>query len=1079
MIAFGTAMMGRAHDESYVQCLTSRTALAPGAVAARRQESKLSFGELNARANRLAHYLESLGIGPEILVGICLERSLQNLVAMLAVWKARGAFLQLPPDYPQQRLNYMMSDAGAKVLITQERFLTRFSHPEASVLCLDNPETRERLEQSSAEEPMLASAGEDLAYVIYTSGSTGRPKGVEILQRSVINHSVSIASAYGLSPQDRVLQFASPGFDVSLEEIFPTWLMGGQVIVRPEDCLASLPRFLRFVSDESISVLNLPTAFWHDLVEQLTEYPLPLSVRLVVIGGERASSKAFGKWKQVVPRAVQLINSYGPTECTITSTCFVADLGQETLPIGRPIANTCAVVLDPEGQPVEPGKVGELYLAGKGVARGYRGRPELTAQSFVANPLPSEVSAERLYKTGDLVRCREDQNLEFVGRVDEQLKIRGFRIEPGEIEAAMLECPGIKGAVVTAREHSTERNRLVAYYVTRAVGAGVDKIRAFLATRLPVYMIPSVFVRLEALPLAHSGKVDRHALPDPSEVHGEEQRAMEAPQSETEMKLADIWRQVLRIKSVGVQDDFFALGGDSLLAMQIFTRVRDRFGIEPSWVQFFETPTIAGLALALRRDSQTQTHSKNLRPAAIARNRPLPASFVQETLWFLQQLSPESDAYNLGLGFRFKGELDSFALTGALNELCRRHEIFRTGLQYQDGALVQTIAPSVNLGCESFDLSLLSSTRRESELRRHLNAEIQLAFDLAKPPLLRAKIFRLNESESVLSLVMHHAISDGWSLSLMAEELALVYETLATQRALPQFVPPSLQYADFAYWQRQVFRGEVVERELEYWGDKLKGAPPTISFPDAGSRARVRGKTANRSSLDVPARLAAAAQGLAQAHRATPFIVLLTALALALQRVTGQSDLVIGTVVAGRTDQEFENVPGCFMNFVPLRIRLAEAAAPQQALNVVRRVIVDSQAHQECPFEKLVAGLCPKRDGDSNPLFNVALLWHNYPKRKVSWGAQLSGHSFLLPQHTALLDLRFEAEPAGDKWSLNCEYNESLFRERQITGLLAEISRSLKDLVRPSAGCLQAREPVPAIKAWFHRLRRGSRDAAA
>lgn len=1056
---------------NYLQCFSARVAQAPAALAASSAVGELSYFDLNARANRLAHYLLTLDVGPEVLVGVCLNRSLELLTAILSVWKSGGAYVPLSPDYPRDRLAYMLSDAQAKVLITERRFLSHFSEPNLMTVTLDNPPFQQGLRPFSTHDPVPQLTPENLAYVIYTSGSTGRPKGVEIPHGALLNHNTAIASVYQLHSEDRVLQFAPISFDVSLEEIFPTWLAGGAVVLRDDDAIASISRFQKFINKQKISVLNLPTAFWHELMSGSDKNPFPATVRLVVIGGDRASPEAYKKWKQIVPPSVTLINAYGPTEATVTSTCWIADRSEETLPIGRPIANTSALLLDDTRRVIaQPGQLGELYLGGAGLARGYRGLPEMTAERFITYAGGSNGNSDRLYRTGDLVRWRADGNLDFVGRADEQVKIRGFRIEPGEVERALLDCPEVMDVAVLAREDGAGRKRLVAYYAPRPERkVSSDQIRRFLESKLPAYMIPSAFVALKALPLSPTGKIDRCALPLQVDVGEVSSYAM--LRTSIEEQLASIWRDVLSVKQVGVEDDFFALGGDSLLVMQIFSRVRELLHTELSWTKFFEEPTIAAVARTVEADAQESQARATDSLIPVPRERRLTVSFVQERLWFLQQLQPETDAYNMAFALKLLGHLDTVALETALNLIVRRHEVMRTRLPCDAGELRQEIAPELQVQLEITDFSHMPQRLRKFELYRKLKCAIRKPFDLGRLPLLRANLFRVQGKEHILLMVIHHAISDGWSLRILSEELAEVYRAIAAGQPSPHLPALPLAYADYAAWQRAAFREHGFERDLEYWKQKLSGAPDRIVFPTSQFRIPQPQDAAARACTKVPKRLIHAIERFAQELRATPFIVLVTALALALRDITGQKDLVIGTVVAGRTRQEFEQVLGCFMNFLPLRIQLGQDTPNADVLREVRLTVIESQAHQECPFEKIVTALNPKREQNRNPLYNVALLWHNYPSRHNDWG-DLKAESIPLFQQTALLDLRFEAEPSGSEWSIACEYKTALFKEEDIDDLLAHLVHNLKSLASDRKyNRTKPRSALTLFKTWLRRLR--------
>jgi amino acid adenylation domain-containing protein len=589
VVEFNRTQREPATDMSLVELVEHQARERPDATALTFRNHSLTYRQLNARANQLAHHLCALGIGVESKVIICMERKLEPLVAMLAVLKTGGAFVPIDPSDPDERLRTIVSDAGAQVIVSEEKMRGRFG-PDIPLLCLDNLALPEQ-----EENPESAADSDSLAYVVYTSGSTGRPKGVEVTRAALLNHNLSVGATYELRPGDRVLQCASLSFDVCLEEIWPTWVHGAAVVMSSTELHEDVRSFLRFVEREQLTVLNLPTALWHAMVEELPRESIPSCVRLVVIGGERASSKHVRIWNEHVDESVQLMNAYGPTEATITSTvCVGSGAATSELPIGRPIANTQAFILDELGQPVPIGVAGELYIGGAGVARGYLNRPDLTAERFVASPVTEWPG--RLYRTGDLARFLPDGNIEFIGRADHQVKIRGFRIELEEVECHLRQHACVRNAAVLSFNMDGDA-RLAAYIEAADGSVTADELRAFLHMRLPHYMMPCAFVMLEKLPLQSNGKVNRRALPPPHTAAADAVRTGVAPpQDVVQRALAEIWCSLLGVPAVGIRDNFFKIGGHSLLAMRLVSRIRDAFQIDVQMKSIFETPTIEQLA---------------------------------------------------------------------------------------------------------------------------------------------------------------------------------------------------------------------------------------------------------------------------------------------------------------------------------------------------------------------------------------------------------------------------------------------------------------------------------------------------
>ncbi len=629
--------------KTYPELFEAQVNRTPDAPALCFQGTRWTYAELNRRANQLAHHLQRLGVGPDVLVALALQRSPEFPVAVLGTLKAGGAYLPLDLSNPPYRLAQVLADARPAVVLTQRRFAASLP-AGGSVHCVDGPEWISQVaRQPSGAGPASAADSGHLAYVIYTSGSTGKPKGVQITHRSLLNHNGAVARAFGLRPSDRVLQFSALCFDISVEELFPTWLQGGCVVLRTDAALDSMETFFEFVRTEQITVLDLPTAFWHTLVDRLKVQSFPPLVRLVAIGGEKASLECWQAWKQCVGDSVQLINTYGPTETTVTATWFAPDPRRDdTLPIGRPMANTQVYVLDPHGQPVPIGVAGELHIGGAGLARGYHHQPELTAEKFIPNPF-SGAPGSRLYRTGDLARYRPDGNLEFVGRIDQQIKLRGFRIELEEIESVLRQHPQVQDAVVTAREGPSRDQELVAYYVSREPAAPApEELRRFLKDKLPDYMAPSVFVALDRLPLTTSGKTDRKALPLPQSQPKPADLVL--PRTPTEAALAEIWREVLGLEQISVEDNFFQLGGHSLLATQVISRLRNLGYGEASLRALFESPTIAGLSRQL--DVLGKSHAGKASPSLMFRARTRACGPTATTLQLLGWI----ELHLMGLG---------------------------------------------------------------------------------------------------------------------------------------------------------------------------------------------------------------------------------------------------------------------------------------------------------------------------------------------------------------------------------------------------------------------------------------------
>ncbi|HFQ93464.1 MAG TPA: amino acid adenylation domain-containing protein, partial [Anaerolineae bacterium] len=831
--------------------IAAKAAQTPDAIALVHDGEQWSYRRLNQRANQLAHHLLRRGVQPDDLVGVMADRSPQMIVALLGILKAGAAYLPLDPDYPAERLAYMLADAQPKLVLQTA---------DHSTLTTDYPTINlshwEEISQEADNEPETAVTPDNLAYVIYTSGSTGQPKGVMIPHRGLLNHNLAVIDLFELTATDRVWQFATINFDTAVEEIFPTLISGATLVLRGAD-IPPVADLCPIIAEQQLTILDLPTAYWHAWAHDLAQSgaALPGCLRLVVVGGEKVETEGLRLWQEVVgDTAVTWLNTYGPTETTVIATAYKAN-GRvtATVPIGRPIANTQTWVLDPHGQPVPVSVPGELHIGGSNLARGYLNRPDLTAEKFVqfsvfsgqfsvSNPLNTEnCTLKTAYRTGDLVRYLPDGNLEFLGRVDRQVKIRGFRVELGEIEAVLNRHPRVREGVVIVWEdgNGLGPKQLVAYFTAAAEPAPTtSELRRFLGETLPEYMIPAAFIPLEQMPLTPSGKIDRRALPEPDNLRPDLAAAYVPPRTPTEEQLANIWQELLRVEQVGVYDNFFELGGHSLLATQLISRLRHLFPTNLSLRALFEAPTIAGLAeqITLAQQSANGRTIPPIQPAPPDTERPL--SFAQQRMWFLHQLDPDSPEYNIPDVVRLRGRLDLPALEESVNAIIRRHETLRTVFLTVDGQPQLSVADDLTITNPVIDLRHLPPAEREAEAMRRAEAEAVRPFDLTTPPLLRLTLLQLDEEEYLALLTMHHIIADGWSMGVFIQELAAGY-TAVTQNQPLTLPDLPIQYSDFAWWQRNWLQGDPLEEQLDYWREKLAGAPPLLELPTDHPRPAV------------------------------------------------------------------------------------------------------------------------------------------------------------------------------------------------------------------------------------------------
>ncbi|WNG57626.1 amino acid adenylation domain-containing protein [Archangium gephyra] len=1020
----------------------------PDALAVMEGSRTVTYRELDARAAQLARQLRASGVGLETRVGVCVERSVEMVVALLGVLKAGGAYVPLDAEYPVERLRFMLEDSGARVVVSRAALREKLGEAAGRVW-LDVDEASRPV--AGAVELKVEVPAEAAAYVLYTSGSTGQPKGVVVQHCSLVNFTRAAWSAFPVEPGDRVLQFASVSWDTSAEEIYSCLTRGGTLVLRTPEMLDVPEAFLARCEAAGVTQLNLPTAFWHEVVASLEgeQGKLPAGLKWVVIGGERAVPERVAQWRRRVGNTVPLLNTYGLTEVTAVATAVELttsapeEAGREVA-IGGPLKNVRVYVLDGEMEPVPEGVVGELYVGGEGLARGYLGKPELTGERFVPSPFGN---GERLYRTGDRARWRKDGRLEYLGRGDEQVKVRGHRIELGEVEAGLLGHPGVREALVVVREDVPGDKRLVAYVVARP-GQALEsaEVRASLARKMPAYLVPQAVVVLAQLPLLPNGKVDRKALPAPEQAGSTRPEEYVAPRTETERKLAGLWAEVLRREKVGLHDNFFEAGGHSLLAMQLVARVRDAFRVELPLRNVFEAPTVQVMAERLSRMVATAGSAKAPLLKRGLRERALPLSFAQQRLWFLEQLAPGNTSYNLWVPVRVTGMLDVRALERSFEELVRRHEALRTTFRQEGATAVQVISPEVRSTLEWVDLQAVPEAERQAAARREAEEAALRPFDLGRCPLLRATLMKLGEQEHVLVLVMHHIVSDGWSLDVLVREVAALYEAFSQGKPSPLAELP-VQYADYAVWQQEWLRGEVLKSQLGYWRKQLEGAPPALELPTDKPRPAVQTSRGESRHVKWPKELWREVEGFGRSEGATPFMVLLAAFQTVLSRYSGQDDVSVGSPIAGRTHAQTEGLIGFFVNTLVLRTKLSREQSFRELLKQVREVTLGAYAHQDVPFEKLVEELRPGRDMSRGPLFQVTLTLQNTPMTEVRLrGITLKGVE--ADEKTSKFDLSLLVTELPDGVAVTVNYNSDLFEPATMERLLRHLRVLLEGAVR-------------------------------
>ena len=1019
----------------------------PQAIALVAGEDRLSYGELNGRANRLAHLLIDHGIGPDRIVPVCIDRGVDLIVALVAILKAGGAYLPLDPAWPDQRLGHLISEAGCSLLVT-DRILSSSITAQLQILNLSTEAIRAGLHDQPATNPCRPSQPDQLAYLLFTSGSTGTPKGVLIEHRSILrllqlDPNVSFGSA------DTFLQLAPASFDAATFEIWGALLNGATLVIAPPQP-PSLAELARLIRQQGITTLWLTAGLFHAMVDE--ELAALAGVRRLLAGGDVLSPSRVQKLLDAFPSGHTLINGYGPTENTTFTCCHAmaagSTLATASVPIGRPIAHTEVHVLDPAGQPCPIGVPGELHIGGAGLARGYLNRPDLTAERFIPHPFCPDPKA-RLYRSGDLVSWNPDGTLAFHGRLDQQIKLHGFRIEPGEIEAALTAHPAIAQAVVLLRLDRTGDPQLVTYWTAAHPSGETDanalcaaELRSFLAERVPEYMLPAAFVQLDFFPLTANGKLDRQALPAPS--FAIEPQAISPPRHRLESQLHAIWSEVLGHGAFGIHDNFFSIGGHSLAAARVIARSEHQLGVGLTTFTFFQAPTIAEIAQRLESGIGADVPDGATIPSLPSRALWGPdqtgcfkASFSQQRLWFLDQLDRSVSAYNLPSLWHLQGDLDLSSLQAALDRLLERHAALRTSFTLKDGELLQSVH-----GPQPVELHQHAPGEQASsaEIEALLEGEIHRPFDLSRPPLIRALLIRRSPDDQLLLLTLHHIVADAWSESILDRELGGLYN--AARRGLPAALPPlPLQVADFAAWQRQRLDGQRRTELLAYWLPQLQDLP-LLDLPTDQPRPAAFTYKGDTVHFVLEPTLSGAFESLCRQEGATLQMGLLALVAVLLHRYSRQEDVAIGVPTWGRNHPDLEPLIGFFINTLVIRSDLSGSPSFLELLARLRTSSLEAYDHQELPFEQLVEALQPERDRSRNPLVQVMVQLLDLPPRSLDLDG-LEADVLPPPQLRVRMDLELYFRRTREGLGGSLCYSTDLFTAERIERLAGHLRMAL------------------------------------
>ncbi|QTB40563.1 non-ribosomal peptide synthetase [Burkholderia pseudomallei] len=1008
----------------------AQAARTPEAIAVACGAHALSYAALNRRANRLAHYLRAHGAGPERVVALALERSVDMMVGLLGILKSGSAYLPLDPAYPAERLAYIVDDARPALLLTEAALRDDWRDAGVPVVLLDadGPAIDACPDHNPDDAGRDARTLSSLAYVIYTSGSTGRPKGVMIEHRNLANLLGAMGEQPGIGAHDVLLAVTSLSFDIAALELFLPLLHGARAVIAARDDAADPARLAHLIESSGASLMQATPSTWR----MLAQHGWPRSARpLTLLCGGEALPPALAE--RLLAHVPAIWNLYGPTETTVWST--VRRVTTPVVDIGGPIANTQVYVLDERLRPAPIGVAGELYIGGAGVARGYLNRPELTRERFVDDPFRR---GGRLYRTGDLARRRADGNLEYLGRNDFQVKIRGFRIELGEIEAQLAKAHGVQGVALAARDTPTADKRLVAYYVGDASAAA---LREHAAARLPAYMVPAAYVRLAAWPLTPNGKLDRAALPAPDD-EAYARAEYEAPRGEHECKLAAIWRAVLQVERIGRHDDFFELGGHSLLAVRAVTAMRDAFGSDTSLRDLFARPVLKDLA----EHASTAARARDAAIPKAARGEPAPMSFAQQRLWFLARMGGLGDAYHMPIAVRLRGALDVDALQRALSRIVSRHDALRTTFALEGEQPVQRVHADDGAGLRLRIDDLRGCADAGARRARILAGQASEPFDLARGPLVRGALVREADDVHTLCVTIHHIVSDGWSIDVFCRELSELYRAFAGGR--PDPLPPlPVQYADYAAWQQRGIGGAALRAQAEYWRDALAGAPTLLELPTDRPRPPQPDYAGATVGLALDAPLTAGLRALARRHGATLFMTVFAAWSVLLSRLSRQTDVVIGTPSANRGHAQIEGLIGFFVNTIALRVDLDGAPTVAELLARVKARTLAAQQHQDIPFEHVVERVQPARSLSHSPVFQAMFAWQHASRGEMRLEGLRAEPLDDAARTIAKFDLTLSLRESGDAIDGGLEYASALFERATIERFAGYLRRLLEGMV--------------------------------
>jgi amino acid adenylation domain-containing protein/FkbM family methyltransferase len=1037
-------------------------------------ERRMRYRELEERSNNLANFLIASGASKGSLVAILAEDRAEVMTAIIATLKARCVFVPLDPNLPEIRLATMMAEAPVAWFITESKLVPRIPLTSgARVICVDSgnvPDVgrsdlrllKEYAGYRNIERPRLASHPDDMCYVYFTSGSTGRPKGIAGRLKAIDHFVKWEIETFGIREGTRVSQLTSPSFDAYLRDIFVPLCAGGTVCgLNGAWTSLDVKSLTDWINRQGINLLHCVPSLFRSILSFGLKPDHFSSLRLVLLAGEPVSPSDVRKWTEVFGDRIQLVNMYGPSETTMTKLFYrinPSDANRRSIPIGKPMLGAKAMIVGADGKVCPPSTVGEIYIRTPYRSLGYYNRPELTSEVFIPNPFTGNPD-DLIYKTGDLGRVLEDGNFEFLGRRDQQVKIRGVRVELREIEELLLEHEMVKDVAVIDRDDESGNSYLCAYVVFAGEGeAEAPALRDYLAARLPESLVPSAFVSMDSLPRTITGKIDRRALPSIGQAREAAGRVDIGPRTPVEEVLAAIWSQVLNLGKVGIEENFFDIGGHSLMATQVISRVKAAFDVELPLQALFEAPTLGGLAekveSALKEGHKTTAPPVN----RVERGERMPLSYAQQRLWFIDQFEPGNAIYNIPGAMRLEGMLNLEILERVINEIIRRHEVLRTRFEVDAGEPAQVIDEWQPRRLEVEDLTGLGPAVKEAEAIRIAGVEAETGFDLSRGPLLRVKVLKMEEEGHILLYTLHHIVSDGWSTGILTREVSALYQAYSAGEPSPLEELP-LQYVDFAVWQRTWLEGEALERQLEYWRGQLKDLP-TLELPTDHPRPAAQSFRGARCFSQIDPGLSQRLQKLSRAEGMTVFMTLLTAFQALLARYSGQQDLAIGTVIANRNRLETEGMIGFFVNQLILRADFSGVRSFREALSRTRQIVLESYSHQDLPFEQLVEELAPKRDPSRSPLCQVVFALQNTPRENLEL-SELRLSPFGVESKTARWDLTLNMTQSHEDLVGIWEYCRDLFEEETIRRMMGHFQTLLQSAVSNPESRISELEILP------------------